>query len=106
MRRRKWTVLSTPFIMIYLNIAERQRLLLMMGPHVLLYRGNCALKQNILPRWIRTGDEVIIDANNDLFIVDRLKVVSSSPALFITLRESRCLCAGNFEGPRLSGRPC
>ena len=62
--------------MIYFNIAERQRPLLEMGPLVLLYRGSCALKQNTLPRWIRTGDEVIIDANNDMFIVDRLKVVS------------------------------
>ena len=92
--------------MIYFNIAEQQRPLLEMGPLVLLYRGSCALKRNTLPRWIRTGDEVIIDVNNDMFIVDRLKVVSWSPALFITLRESRCICAGNLEGLRLSGRPC
>jgi 4-coumarate--CoA ligase len=26
-------------------------------------------------RWVRTGDEVIIDANNDVFIVDRLKEI-------------------------------
>ena len=26
-------------------------------------------------RWVRTGDEAIIDANNDLFIVDRLKEI-------------------------------
>jgi 4-coumarate--CoA ligase len=27
------------------------------------------------PRWVRTGDEAIIDANNDIFIVDRLKEI-------------------------------
>ena len=26
-------------------------------------------------RWVRTGDEAIIDANNDIFIVDRLKEI-------------------------------
>ena len=26
-------------------------------------------------RWIRTGDEVVIDKNNDLFVVDRLKEI-------------------------------
>lgn len=26
-------------------------------------------------RWIRTGDEVVIDENNDLFVVDRLKEI-------------------------------
>ena len=26
-------------------------------------------------RWVRTGDEVTIDANNDIFIVDRLKEI-------------------------------
>ena len=28
-----------------------------------------------VPRWVRTGDEAIIDANNDVFIVDRLKEI-------------------------------
>jgi acyl-CoA synthetase (AMP-forming)/AMP-acid ligase II len=45
-----------------------------MGSPVLLYRESRALKTDSLPRWIRTGDEVVIDENNDLFIVDRLKV--------------------------------
>ena len=27
-----------------------------------------------LPRWMRTGDEVIFDKSGDLFIVDRIKV--------------------------------
>ena len=27
------------------------------------------------PRWVRTGDEAIIDANDDVFIVDRLKEI-------------------------------
>jgi hypothetical protein len=67
-------------MIIYFN-AERQRPLLVMGSLVLLYRESCALKTNVLPRWIRTGDEVIIDENNDLFIVDRLKV---DRFLFIT----------------------
>jgi 4-coumarate--CoA ligase len=26
-------------------------------------------------RWVRTGDEVVIDKNNDVFIVDRLKEI-------------------------------
>ena len=26
-------------------------------------------------RWVRTGDEAIIDANNDVFIVDRIKEI-------------------------------
>jgi acyl-CoA synthetase (AMP-forming)/AMP-acid ligase II len=26
-------------------------------------------------RWIKTGDEVLIDKNNDLFVVDRLKEI-------------------------------
>ena len=75
MRRRKWTVLSRPLITITYFNAERQRPSLVMGSLVLLYRECRALKtSNTLPRWIRTGDEVIIDKNNDLFIVDRLKV--------------------------------
>lgn len=75
MRRRKWTVLSTFFHHDHLLYnPEPQRPLLVMGPLVLLYRESFALKTNALPRWIRTGDEVIIDENNDIFIVDRLKV--------------------------------
>lgn len=31
----------------------------------------------VLRRWVRTGDEVIIDKNHDIFIVDRLKVAIS-----------------------------
>ncbi len=49
-----------------------------MGSFVLLDGESCALKRKYLTRWIRTGDEVIIDKNNDLFIVDRLKVERSS----------------------------
>ena len=38
---------------------------------------------NVLRRWVRTGDEVIIDKNNEVFIVDRLKVaLFLSPYLF------------------------
>jgi len=33
------------------------------------------LAKCIIPRWIRTGDEAIIDSNNDIFIVDRLKEI-------------------------------
>ena len=29
----------------------------------------------VIYRWVRTGDEAIIDANNDIFIVDRLKEI-------------------------------
>lgn len=29
----------------------------------------------MIARWVRTGDEAIIDANNDVFIVDRLKEI-------------------------------
>lgn len=87
--------------------AERQRPLLVMGSFVLLYRESCALNIiNALPRWIRTGDEVIIDDNNDLFIVDRLKVERSLFVAPVMLRGSRHICAGNFEGSRLPGRPC
>jgi 4-coumarate--CoA ligase len=33
------------------------------------------LAKSNVPRWVRTGDEAIIDANNDIFIVDRLKEI-------------------------------
>ena len=59
----------------YFFDAELQRLLLLMGSLVLSHGENCALKKSLPSlRWIRTGDEVIIDKNNDLFVVDRLKV--------------------------------
>jgi acyl-CoA synthetase (AMP-forming)/AMP-acid ligase II len=52
-------------------------------------------------RWIRTGDEVIIDKNNDLFIVDRLKV---TPFLLLAIH-AKWVLVGNLEGSRLPGRP-
>lgn len=55
-----------------------------------------------LRRWVRTGDEVIIDKNNDMFIVDRLKV---APFLSLRLFNVDGALPGNFEGSRLSGRP-
>lgn len=60
----------------------------------------CAPK--VLRRWVRTGDEVIIDKNNDLFIVDRLKV---SPILSPQLFNVDGVLVGNFKGSRLPGRP-
>ncbi|KAI0274533.1 amp dependent CoA ligase [Russula aff. rugulosa BPL654] len=36
--------------------------------------------------WIRTGDEVIIDENNDIFIVDRLKVDRSLFIIYLVCR--------------------
>ena len=55
-------------------------------------------------RWIRTGDKVVIDENNDVFIVDRLKVA----VLRFRFAHAKGLAAyvGNFEGPRISSRPC
>jgi hypothetical protein len=55
-------------------------------------------------RWVRTGDKVIIDENNDIFIVDRLKVA----LLRFRLVRAKGVAAyvGNFEGPRISSRPC
>ena len=29
----------------------------------------------LIPRWIRTGDEAVIDANGDIFIIDRVKEI-------------------------------
>jgi len=34
-----------------------------------------ATAETFVDGWVRTGDEVIIDKNNDLFIVDRLKEI-------------------------------
>ncbi|KAF9646962.1 amp dependent CoA ligase [Thelephora ganbajun] len=34
-----------------------------------------ATKETFIDGWVRTGDEAIIDANNDIFIVDRLKEI-------------------------------
>jgi acyl-CoA synthetase (AMP-forming)/AMP-acid ligase II len=41
--------------------------------------GSITLKT--LPRWVRTGDEVIIEKNNEMFIVDRLKVNPLRPLI-------------------------
>jgi len=61
--------------------------LMVTGPSMALrYLNNGkATAETFLNGWVRTGDKVIIDKNNDIFIMDRLK---------------------NFEGSRLSGRPC
>jgi len=55
-------------------------------------------------RWVRTGDKVVIDENNDMFIVDRLKVA----LLRFPLVHAKgvAVYVGNFEGPRISSRPC
>ena len=74
----------------------------MMGSLVRLFGGSCALKT--LPRWIRTGDKVIIDKNDDMFIVDRIKVGSFCPLLVHA--KGVAAYVGNFEGPRLSSGPC
>ena len=57
-----------------------------------------------LPRWVRTGDKVIIDKNNDMFIVDRLKVTRRRLPPAHT--ERVVAYVGNIEGSRLSSRPC
>jgi len=102
MRRRKLPVFPIPFITLTLFDAELQRLLSMMGSLVRFFGGSCALKT--LPRWIRTGDKVIIDKNDDMFIVDRIKVGSFCPLLVHA--KGVAAYVGNFEGPRLSSGPC
>lgn len=51
--------------------------LLVTGPSMALrYLNNeKATAETFVDGWVRTGDEVIIDKNNDLFIVDRLKEI-------------------------------
>jgi acyl-CoA synthetase (AMP-forming)/AMP-acid ligase II len=61
------------------------------------------LRAETLRRWVRTGDKVIIDENNDIFIVDRLKVTHLR-LLFVHAKEVAAY-VGNVEGPRLSSRP-
>ena len=55
-------------------------------------------------RWVRTGDKVVIHENNDIFVVDRLKVT----LLHFPLVHAKgaVTYVGNFEGPRISSRPC
>ena len=73
MRRRKWPTFSAPFITLTCFDAELQRLSSEMGSFLRFCGGGSVLKA--LFRWVRTGDKVVIDENNDIFIVDRLKVV-------------------------------
>ncbi|KAN0134265.1 hypothetical protein V8E53_007763 [Lactarius tabidus] len=51
--------------------------LMVTGPSMALrYLNNeKATAETFIDGWVRTGDEVIIDKNNDLFIVDRLKEI-------------------------------
>jgi len=55
-------------------------------------------------RWVRTGDKVVIDENNDMFIVDRIKVALLR--YLLVHAKGVAVYVGNFEGPRISSRPC
>ena len=73
-----------------------------MGSLLRFCEGGSVLKTPF--RWVRTGDKVVINENNDMFIVDRLKVA----LLRFLLVHAKGIAAyvGNFEGPRISSRPC
>ena len=43
--------------------------------YVAPHRNPWIMTKKGVTRWVRTGDEAIIDANNDIFIVDRLKEI-------------------------------
>jgi acyl-CoA synthetase (AMP-forming)/AMP-acid ligase II len=72
MRRRKCPTFSVPFITLICFDTELQKLSSEMGLFLRFCGVGSVLKA--LFRWVRTGDKVVIDENNDVFIVDRIKV--------------------------------
>ncbi|KAI9056488.1 phenylacetyl-CoA ligase [Trametes sanguinea] len=49
--------------------------LLLKGPQIALgyYQNEQATKETFVDGWLRTGDEVLFDANGDMFVTDRIK---------------------------------
>jgi 4-coumarate--CoA ligase len=62
----------------------------------------CSTKETFVDGWVRTGDEVYITAESEVFVVDRLKVLQQPKPPASASNE---LATGNHEGPGVSGRP-
>ncbi len=63
-------------------------------------------KDTFIDGWVRTGDEVMINENSELFVLDRVKVLQKDRLSSAQGNLTTKMPLGNIQSSRIPSSPC